>query len=109
MRKEEGKVRERMTNEEREVKMGKREKNRDNGRREGKCFMTAVEPRLTNTPEKRPSATLQTLGLETWPMVGESQMGLAQKGGCFWDSPMYTLRAQSHLRGRGGRIEKRIV
>ena len=40
MRKEEGKVREGMTDEEREVKMGKREENRDNGRRGGKCFMT---------------------------------------------------------------------
>ena len=43
-------------------------------------FMTAAEPRLTNTPEKRPSTTLQTLRLETWPTVGESQMSLAQKG-----------------------------
>ena len=85
---------ERMTDEKREVKMGKgdRGKNRDNGRREGKCFMTAVEPCLTNTPEKRPSTTLRTFCLETWPTVGESQMSLVQKGGCFWDSPMYTLR-----------------
>ena len=82
-----------MTDEKREMKMGKREKNRYNGRRDGKCFMTAVEPRLTNTPEKRPSTTLWTFCLETWPMVGESQMSLAQKGGCFWDSPMHTLRA----------------
>jgi len=102
---------ERMTDEKREVKMGKgdREKNKDNGRREGKCFMTAVEPRLTNTPEKRPTTTLRTFCLETWPTVGESQMSLAQKGGCFWDSPMYTLRVYSHLRGRGGGMEKRIV
>ena len=92
---EEGKVREGMTDEKREVKMGKgdRGKNRDNGRREGKCFMTAVEPRLTNTPKKRSSTTLRTFCLETWPTVGESQMSLVQKGGCFWDSPMYTLRA----------------
>ena len=85
---------ERMTDEKRseDGEGGKRE-NRDNGRREGKCFMTAVEPRLTNTPEKRPSTTLRTFCLETWPTVGESQMSLAQKGGCFWDSPMYTLRA----------------
>ena len=76
-RKEEEKVRERMTDEEREVKMGKEGKNRYNGWREGKCFMTAVEPCLTNTPEKRPSTTLRTLYLETWPMVGESQMSLA--------------------------------
>ena len=98
MRRDEEEVRrkgERMTDEKREVKMGKGErgKNRDNGRKEGKCFMTAVEPRLTNTPEKRPSTTLRTFCLETWPTVGESQMSLVQKGGCFWDSPMYTLRA----------------
>ena len=99
MRKEEGKVRERMTDEKREMKTsedgegGKERKNRDNGRRERKCFMITVKSHLTNTPEKRPSTTLRTLCLETWPMVGESQMSLAQKAGCFWDSPMHTLRA----------------
>ena len=97
MRKEEGEVREGMTDKKTEIKMGKggkREKTEKMvGERVAKCFMTAVEPRLTNTPEKRPSTTLRTLCLETWPMVGESQMSLAQKGGCFWDSPMHTLRA----------------